>query len=70
MKFYNLNKIDVKSKEFVKWKQKADDLNTKLRSLITHEERVNFLKKITTGNTLEISSLTHSVNYVGTVIVA
>lgn len=45
MKFYNLNKIDVKSKEFVKWKQKADDLNIKLMSLITPEERANFLKK-------------------------
>ena len=70
MKFYNLNKIDVKNKEFVEWKQKAEDLNKKLMLLKTREERVDFLKKITTGKTSKMSSLTHSVNYVGTVIVA
>jgi hypothetical protein len=45
MKFYNLNKIDVKNKEFVEWKQKAEDLNKKLMLLKTREERVDFLKK-------------------------
>lgn len=45
MKFYNLNKIDIKSKEFEEWKQKADDFNITLSSLKIHKERVDFLKK-------------------------
>lgn len=45
MKYFDLNKIDVNSEAFKKWKKKADDLEKKLNKCTSHEKRREFINK-------------------------
>ena len=45
MKYFDLNKIDVNSKAFKKWKKKADDLEKKLNKCTNHNDRREFIKE-------------------------
>ena len=45
MKYFDLNKIDINSEAFKKWKIKADDLESELYKCTSHNERREFIKK-------------------------